>query len=196
MNGDRLARSWTSLYTRGVSPTAREERVAELESDLWEHRAATGDGLATQAAILSRCVRGMPADLAWRRRQARRPFTLRQVARGAGWTVFGVAAAFLLAVTGSGAAPLVGLAEHQDWDPADVAGWERASAALFLILLGGLVLLWRAPRLGVVVASSGACALTLYCPWAIVLFGPSAVAVTAGAVTIARRCAARGEAAL
>lgn len=188
MNASALARSWAALYTRGISPAAREERVAELESDLWEHRAARGGGLGTEAAILSRCLRGVPADIAWRSsRRTRRPLTARRVVHGAGWAVFALAAALLLAFTGAAAAPLVGVGPHPDWDPADVTLWERRGAALFLALTYGLALLrWR-PRVGAVLVAAVACTAAVCFWWALVLFGPAAAVLTIGAAAIARR---------
>lgn len=89
MNSIRLAdwaaascRRWVRLYTRRLDDGPRDRRRAEIESDLYEHRAeaiaagATGHRLA--AEILGRVLVGMPADLSWRRayRQPReRPTT-------------------------------------------------------------------------------------------------------------------------
>jgi hypothetical protein len=182
-----LVRAWAALYTRGLPAPTREERLAELESDLWEHRAARGDGLRPQLAILSRCVRGMPADLAWRRAARCGRLTAAGAARGLGWVVFGLAAAFLLAVTGAAAAPLVGLNEHPDWDPESAAFYARGCAALFVTLAAGLVLLWRLPRLGAALASLGSLATAGFLLFGVVAFGPAALAVTAGSVALGRR---------
>jgi hypothetical protein len=63
-------RRWTRWYSVGLPPSVRDGRLAELESDLWEHRAeARALGLGergTAGAVLWRMVRGMPADLTWR----------------------------------------------------------------------------------------------------------------------------------
>ncbi len=65
-----LTRSWIRCYTLGLSPQARELRQDEIESDLWEHEHDLPGGFASRAAfglaVLSRLVRGMPADLFWR----------------------------------------------------------------------------------------------------------------------------------
>lgn len=54
---------WCELYTRGLDPAVAGDRRAELASDLHEHAAwDAGAG----AAMLSRAIRGVPADLAWR----------------------------------------------------------------------------------------------------------------------------------
>jgi hypothetical protein len=62
----RFARAWIAGYTRGLDAQTRAERVAELESDLWEHSRDAAPG----QAILLRCLLGIPADLSWRMEQA------------------------------------------------------------------------------------------------------------------------------
>jgi len=66
MSAADIVLRWADLYTRGLDPVAAGDRVAELESDLWEHAAAEP---GARAAILSRAIRGIPADLAWRHEQ-------------------------------------------------------------------------------------------------------------------------------
>lgn len=193
MTASSVVGAWAALYTRGLPPTAREERLAELESDLWEHRAACGEGLRPQLAILSRCVRGMPADLAWRRACGSGRLTAALAARRLGWLAFGLAAALLLAVTGAAAAPLVGLNEHPDWDPDSAARYARGCAVLFVTLAAGLALLWRLPRLGAGLASLGSLATAGFLFFGVVAFGPAALAVTAGAVVLGRRRRAPGH---
>jgi hypothetical protein len=69
----RLNRFWTRLYTTGLGRDVRDERLAELHSDLWEHELEDRlDGVApgsTATEMLIRLVSGMPADLAWRLEQ-------------------------------------------------------------------------------------------------------------------------------
>jgi len=64
---------WVRLYTLGSEMGARNDRRAEIESDLWEHRnhvACEGEGSSvTSVSILGRWVAGMPADLSWRASQ-------------------------------------------------------------------------------------------------------------------------------
>jgi len=64
-------RGWTRLYTWRMPPRLREARRAEIESDLWEFRQdSTGARDLGQAAhVLVRLLRGVPADLVWRREQ-------------------------------------------------------------------------------------------------------------------------------
>jgi hypothetical protein len=61
---------WVSLYTLGSEEGSRQDRRAEIESDLWEHRnhaTRKGDGSAAiSLAILGRWMAGIPADVSWR----------------------------------------------------------------------------------------------------------------------------------
>jgi hypothetical protein len=57
-----LVRAWTRIYTWGMAPRAREARVAEIESDLWES-VQGGDRVPE---ILARLVLGIVDDLVWR----------------------------------------------------------------------------------------------------------------------------------
>ena len=67
---------WCSWYTRHVDPRAADSRRDELASDLYEHAiwadevGATPESVAR--AILSRAVRGAPADLTWRHAQRKK----------------------------------------------------------------------------------------------------------------------------
>lgn len=68
--GSAVTRSWVRLYTRRLEADIRASRIAEIESDLWEHRRETEEtGVEPSDAglqVLARCLAGMPADLAWR----------------------------------------------------------------------------------------------------------------------------------
>ena len=57
-----VVRAWTRIYTWGMDPRAREARLAEIESDLWE--SVQGGDPAPQ--ILARLVLGIVDDLVWR----------------------------------------------------------------------------------------------------------------------------------
>ena len=63
-----IVRAWTSLYTWRMSATLREERRAEIESDLWEfqHDRTESGSLEIAAQMLLRLVLGVPDDLGWR----------------------------------------------------------------------------------------------------------------------------------
>jgi len=72
---ESLVLGWVWLYTLGSEETARQNRRAEIESDLWEHRAhAAGEGEGSAVislAILGRWAAGIPADVSWRSSQLR-----------------------------------------------------------------------------------------------------------------------------
>ena len=65
-----VVRAWTGFYTFGLHPTVRRERIDLVISDLHEELAdlETKGGSPHRAALslLSRCLRGALADLAWR----------------------------------------------------------------------------------------------------------------------------------
>jgi hypothetical protein len=71
----RLVRGWVQLYTRGLPDGVRDGRRDELEADLWDEAAEAAD-LGNERLIgrarLSRLLRGMPADIAWRIEQVSR----------------------------------------------------------------------------------------------------------------------------
>lgn len=56
---------WARWYTAGLPAAARDERLAELESDCFEHLRDC-PGVSGALLLLLRCLLGMPADLAWR----------------------------------------------------------------------------------------------------------------------------------
>ena len=101
--GQRLARGWVHLYTAGLTPEMRRGRRAEIASDVWEHAAAARERragpLRTEAAIAWRCLRGVPADVAWRGALARRPGAGGRLASAAGWVAAVGAFAFLTSVS-------------------------------------------------------------------------------------------------
>ena len=73
---ERAARAtlhWSLRYTSGLDPLVAADRQAEILSDLHEHTAwATKAGIgerATARSIRIRMLRGIPADLGWRRAQ-------------------------------------------------------------------------------------------------------------------------------
>ncbi len=66
----RMVTSWATAYTIGLAPGQREQRRMEIASDVWEqHQAEGGAGRAQFSfamSLLSRMIRGIPADLLWR----------------------------------------------------------------------------------------------------------------------------------
>jgi hypothetical protein len=191
MSGERLALWWVERYTRGLEPATRDERRAEVASDVWEHRAEVGTTRAVQLQILGRCLRGAPADLSWRRsrlRRSRTPARRSRLLRGAAWAAAGLAYAFLVGQHAWFATALVGLDLYGgDWAAGDVQRWSRLAGVFVLALVGGALLLHSTPRLGAVLVGGAALGTAALMWWALPLLGPMAVAVAAGAAVIARR---------
>jgi hypothetical protein len=61
-----LVRTWARVYTTGLPAALRERRIAEIESDLWEHSHELPDSAIDSLAIVGRLVCGIPDDLGWR----------------------------------------------------------------------------------------------------------------------------------
>ena len=194
MRGDRVTLGWVRLYTRGLPGRARADRRAEIASDLWEQRATSGRRLAIELAILSRCLRGIPADLSWRRsrRRGQRMPTPRLVARGIGWSFALLSYLFLVATHGFGATALVGLELYgSDWEPGDVEVFSRISAVVLVLLVAGVLILRPRPRTGASLLTLGALATPIAFWWAAPIYGPIGLAVTAAGVVLARRSRTR-----
>lgn len=66
----RVARYWTAAYTLGLAAQVRDARRAEIASDVWEqHHDIAAEGRTSWwffGSVVSRIVRGAPADLLWR----------------------------------------------------------------------------------------------------------------------------------
>ncbi len=65
--GPRLVRRWIDVYTRGLPAGEVERRRLELASDQWE-QIHDPDEPSTGLVLMSRCIRGIPADVRWRYR--------------------------------------------------------------------------------------------------------------------------------
>jgi hypothetical protein len=63
-----IVRGWTRLYTWRLPAAAREDRRAEIESDLWEFQQDSHSyhGLNPAVHTLIRLLLGIPDDLQWR----------------------------------------------------------------------------------------------------------------------------------
>lgn len=191
MTGDRLALWWVDRYTRGLAEHVRAERRAEIASDVREHRAAAGSAPAVDLAIASRCLRGVPADLSWRRARARGRRALPSrgsILRGAGWAIAGMGYALLVGQHAWFSTALLGLDLYgADWAPGDVEETARIGGAFLGLLVAGAVGLWRAPRLGAAALVTASAGTAAYMWWFLPVMGPIAVAVSAAAVVLARR---------
>jgi hypothetical protein len=60
----RIVQGWAHIYTAGLPPAVREDRAAELRSDLWEQLHDPEQDKARQ--VIGRLAKGIPADLVWR----------------------------------------------------------------------------------------------------------------------------------
>ncbi len=65
MTAEGFTRGWVRTYTRGLPDEVWVARRAEIESDVHEHRSTGARG----AAIVGRTLRGVPADVVWRREE-------------------------------------------------------------------------------------------------------------------------------
>lgn len=67
---DAATRLWTAAYTTGIPEPLSARRRGEIESDLYEHRAAyAGAGVGSVAIsgqVVRRLFRGIPQDILWR----------------------------------------------------------------------------------------------------------------------------------
>ena len=73
MNADRAAiwvRRWVGIYTSGLPSEVRQERLDEIDDDLWSQLSDAAASARTDwsltGEIVIRLVFGMPADLTWR----------------------------------------------------------------------------------------------------------------------------------
>jgi hypothetical protein len=81
-----LVRRWVRSYTRGLPPSTAARRVEEIDADLYDHIAHAREAGQPRAGValdvLSRMVRGLPADIAWRRHEQQRALAVGPSARG------------------------------------------------------------------------------------------------------------------
>lgn len=186
MTAERLTLAWVGWYTRGLADPVRQERRDEIASDLWEHRADADGRRITSLAILSRTLRGAPADLSWRRslglpgRRAR--------ATSLGWAFALVSYVFLVANFGYAATPLVGLhLQGEDWAPGDELRYALVSAALLALLVVGAVTFRRHPRLGAMLVLTALVVTPVVFWWAAPIYAPLDIAVGGATITLVRR---------
>ena len=190
-------RLWTRLYTSGLSEHAREDRRAEIASDVWEHRSATAPNARTGAAIFGRSFAGVPADLTWRIEQSAAPSKLigafgaatHGLELCASWAFRrGLPGLTMMVAIGCallGAGLLASLAAG---DPATVSA--RADGGILFVLTGafmlsGIELLPSQPRVGLAMVAVPAILMGLIL-WITVVAPIIAVAVAVSVVTRAR----------
>lgn len=136
--GAAFATWWTDHYTRGLPGDVRDRRRAEIESDVFEQRRA---GTASDGAVWWRTVRGIPADLAWRRtvrtaRPSRVRTTWRVVTQAWFAPLAAIVAVFDLLLAW-------GVATEPDGKMPGQAVGPLVMASLGVALVAGLWLRWR-----------------------------------------------------
>jgi hypothetical protein len=71
----KLVARWVQFYTRDLPAPVAQRRIEEIDADLHDHIAhERANGISDRRialSIFSRMVRGLPADAAWRGRQAK-----------------------------------------------------------------------------------------------------------------------------
>jgi hypothetical protein len=112
-----LVRRWVLLYTRSLAEPVAQRRLEEIDADLQDHvayrRAAGLPDREIAREVASRTIRGVPADLAWRRRQPKARRTRSALGRSVARVAAGVAVVLALPLAATLAT------ESVAWSPAD-----------------------------------------------------------------------------
>jgi len=159
----KLVARWVRFYTRNLPAPIASRRIDEIHADLHDHiaheRARGTSDRRIALSILSRMVRGLPADTSWRGRHARAgsfrrvalvttlvlsvPLLAMQFTDEVAWGVFDFAVAgVLLGGTGLMYALAAGKARN--------AGNIAYRAAVGVALAAGLFLVWLVLAVGVI----------------------------------------------
>jgi hypothetical protein len=169
---DRAVLAWARGYTRGLPPTTRDQRRAEITSDLWEHRTEAAGSRGLWLEIAARSIAGIPADLSWRRAAVSNPargttMTAITARRGPTW-LSGLADVLTFVLGGIallfGALSLLGGALDNTNDTGYVA-WGGMLFVTGLILLTGGWLRTRRPLPGLALVVVGAVAWSVLSYW-------------------------------
>jgi hypothetical protein len=157
-------RSWTTFYTAGLNENQRGIRLAEIESDLWEHqswaRAEDEPAVDTGFEILSRLLLGIPADLAWRHDATVSGLapTSKTGARSMMNRLFAAIATVLTIVVGVVIAGITGLR-------GDGGEFALLPVAVGLVLIVGVVAGTWSRRIGTTLVAAGSIGLVSLMPW-------------------------------
>lgn len=169
---DRAVLAWASAYTRGLPSPTRDERKAEITSDLWEHRAEAAGSRGLSLEIAARSIAGVPADLSWRRAAVSNPargttMTAITARRGPTW-LSGLADVLTFVLGGIavlfGALSLLGGAMDNTNDTGYIA-WGGMVFLTGLMLLTGGWLRTRRPLPGLALVVIGAVAWSVLSYW-------------------------------
>jgi hypothetical protein len=177
--GARLSLAWVRVYTGGADQWAGARRAAEVASDIWEHEyhglAEGRSRIAVEAEILSRCLRGAPADLSWRfqHRSTGGSALMQTITRNTLAIVAVLLAAWFF---------VLGVTRNFGEDSISV-WWILALIASGVAVLTGLCLMQRSPRAGCALLTIGALPLGAVTAWAIF---PPVLALAAVTLAIVR----------
>ena len=163
----RVVRRWVALYTHGLATELRDQRRAEIESDLWaewDEADMLGPApLPVAVEILARLVLGIPADIGWRyshledNSSSQKEIVVRESRSQQAWTVAGALWAGLGIVFA--VVLLLDIQSRREDLAADV--WAASALAVVIIVatgaaLIGLLRIGRDPATGRQVAIAGA----------------------------------------
>lgn len=192
-----LASAWSRTYTRSLPHDVREARRAEIASDVHEHAAhgiARGDDPADVGfELLVRVLFGVPADLVWRwgvthgsrravlitQRKVRTMATRLFVALG---VVLTALAGVFMIVNGFGVAFFGGAVPGETYPL-----WGAIEMASGVLMLAGLVVSSRSPRVGTTLVILGVLAVSVTHVWLLAINVPIAIVLIAAAIVRARR---------
>jgi hypothetical protein len=167
---ERAAMAWTRWYTRRLPSGLGDARRAELASDLHEHRAEARDSgepeRRTSVEIAARLVEGMPADLSWRHAQRSRvrSMTMATDSSARGYPMWLTIVLFVM----GGLALFMSLSSVVGALVDGDEGMLVWALLLFLVgasIIGGLLLVDRAPYASVTLAAVGAVGFGLATYW-------------------------------
>lgn len=176
--GDRAAttiRAWVALYTRGLHADVADDRRAEIEADLWDEvdmASKVGETAGLGRRRISRLIRGMPADVAWRLEQ-------RERSTKAPWrTTMHISRLELVAIVAATiyccAFVVSGLLSSTDFRE-----WEGMVPAVvgFVLAAVGLLLAIPKPKAGLWVGMIGIGLAFLVMPWMYLFYLPVPIAL-------------------
>lgn len=108
-----LVARWVRIYTRGLPTAVARRRIDEIDADVHDHvadaRARGAGDRRIAAGVLSRMVRGVAADVSWRRRVRPERGNLVKTLLAVLGVAFGVAVVVLGGMDDAPGAQLLGL---------------------------------------------------------------------------------------
>jgi hypothetical protein len=188
---ESAALAWTRWYTRRLPSEVSTARRDELTSDLHEHRAEARDSgepeRRTSLEIVARLVEGVPADLSWRRaqRSRARSITMATDASSRGYPMWLTIVLFVM----GGLALFMSLSSVVGALVDDDEGMLVWGTLLLLVgasIVGGLLLVNRAPRISVALVAIGAIGFGLATFWMVLTVVAGVIVAVAALLSIPR----------